>query len=431
MRAAVETRASTAAGWIAALMGASIPVSVASDSALLGLLLVLWALAGGPRRSWDAFRAGRAAQLALALFALLAVGTIHAVVPVDERLSHLWKYRELAIVVVLLPLFADPHVRRRGLVALCAAVVASVLISYLLYFGLVPGGGVFKGEPADPYVFKLRITHNFLAGFGAFVLAAAALRVAQPWQKAVLALLALACALNVVLLVQGRTGYVVLAGLVTYAFAARLGWKGVIAGAGLVGALGLAAFYASNAFHDRVVQTWQEAKAARDDPAAATSVGLRLQFYRTSAEIIRDHPLLGVGTGGFAEAYAERVRDTAFEPTRNPHNEYLLLGAQVGLGGPLLFLALLAALWRACGRLPRGALEREVGQAMVIAMALGCVFNAFLLDHTEGLVFAWVSALALGAVISAEAGIQRAGDPTRPGFPPPTRTLGGDDLPRE
>ncbi|MCL4801824.1 MAG: O-antigen ligase family protein [Burkholderiales bacterium] len=397
MRGAVEARASTAAGWIAAAMGASIPVSVASDSALLGLLLVLWALAGGPRRSWEALRASRAAQLALGLFALLAVGVLYAEVPVGERFSALWKYRELVLLVVLVPLFSDPRVRRNGLVALCAAVAASVLISYLLYFGLVPGGGVFKGEPADPYVFKLRITHNFLGAFAAFVLAAAALRARQAWHRAVLALLALVCVLNVVLLVQGRTGYVVLAGLVTYAFAARLGWKGVIAGAGLVGALGLAAFYGSDAFHDRVVQTWQEAEAARDDPAAPTSVGLRLQFYRTSAEIIRDNPLLGVGTGGFAEAYAERVRDTTFEPTRNPHNEYLLLGTQVGLGGLLLFVVLLGALWRACGRLPRGALEREVGQAMVIAMALGCVFNAFLLDHTEGLVFAWVSALALGA----------------------------------
>ncbi|MCZ7566669.1 MAG: O-antigen ligase family protein [Burkholderiales bacterium] len=397
MSAAFTARASIAAGWIAAAMGASIPVSVASDNALLGLLLGLWALAGGPRRSWEALRASRAAQLALGLLALLGLGALWAEVPAGERLATLWKYRELALIVILLPLFADPRVRRQGLVALCAAVIVSVLISYLLHFGLAPGGGVFKGGPADPYVFKLRITHNFLAVFGAFVLAAAALRARPPWQRAVLSLLALACVLNVVLLVQGRTGYVVLAGLVTYAFAARLGWKGVIAGAGLVGALGLAAFYGSNAFHDRVVQTWHEAEAARDDPAAPTSVGLRLQFYRTSAEIVRDHPFLGVGTGGFAEAYAERVRGTAMEPTRNPHNEYLLLASHVGLGGPLLFVLLLGALWRACGRLPKRSLEREVGQAMVIAMALGCVFNAFLLDHTEGLVFAWVSALALGA----------------------------------
>jgi len=397
--ARLEERAKPLTRWVAAAMGASIPVSVASDNVLAGLLLLAWLAAGGPRRTWEGLRASRAAQLALGLFALLAVGTLYADVTLGERLATLWKYRELVLVAILLPVFADPGARRWGLVAFCATVVLSVLISYLLHVGWVPGGGVFKGNPADPYVFKLRITHNFLAAFGAFVLAVATLRARQRWQKAVLALLALACAVNVLLLVQGRTGYVVLAGLVTYALVARLGYKGVVAGLALVAALGLAAFYGATGFHDRVVQTLREAQEARTDPAAKTSIGLRLQFYRTSAEIIRERPLLGVGTGGFPAAYAAKVRGTDMEPTQNPHNEYLLLGTQVGLGGPLLFLALLAALLRAYGRLPKGTIEREVGQAMVVAMALGCLFNAFLLDHTEGLVFAWVSALALGATL--------------------------------
>lgn len=397
MSAGSAGRAWPLAGWVAAVMGASIPISVAADNALTGLLLVLWLAAGGPRRSWEALRASRAAQLALGLFALLGIGALYADVPVSERLAYLWKYRELMLFVVLLPVFGDPSIRRRALVTLCAAVTLSVLISYLLHSGLVPGGGVFKGNPADPYVFKLRITHNFLAAFAAFVLAAAALRAPQRWQQAVLGVLSLACALNVLLLVQGRTGYVVLAGLLTYALGARLGYRGLLAGVALVAAVGAAAFYGSTAFHDRVVQTLHEAREARADPAAKTSIGLRLQFYRTSAEIIRDHPLIGVGTGDFPVAYAEKVHGTDMEPAQNPHNEYLLLGTQVGLGGPLLFLALFGALWRAYARLPKGAVEREVGQAMVIAMALGCVFNSFLLDHTEGLVFAWVGALALGA----------------------------------
>lgn len=392
-------------------MGASIPISVAADNALLGALLVAWLAGGGPRRSWTALRASRFAQLALALFALLALGTAYADAPLDERFSYLWKYRELALVPVLVPAFAEPVVRRRALVVFCAAAVASVLISYLLYLGLVPGQGLFKGVPSDPYVFKLRITHSFLAAIAGFVLAAAALRAPRGWQRAALGLLALLCALNVLLLVQGRTGYLVLAGLIAYAFVARLGWKGAAAGAALVAALAAAAFYGSSAFHARVVETVAELRQARADPAAETSTGLRLQFLRTSLAIIRDHPLAGVGTGGFAAAYAEKVRGTALVPTRNPHSEYLLLGAQVGLAGPALLLALFWALWRECARLPAAALERELGQALVVAMALGCLVNAFFLDHTEGLVFAWLGALALGATRPAQASSTSATTP--------------------
>ncbi|MCC6610261.1 MAG: O-antigen ligase family protein [Burkholderiales bacterium] len=442
MSLAARERAWLLAGWVAAAMGASIPVSVATDNALLGLLVALWLIGGGLRRSWQAVREHRAAQIALGLFALLGLGVLYADAPLGERLSYLSKYRELALLAVLLPVFAEADVRRRGLVVLCAVVSLAVLLSYLLRLGLVPSGvpgeGLFKGVSGDAYVFKLRITYSFLAAFAAYVMAAGALRAPRTWQKVILGLWALACALNVLLLVQGRTGYLVLGALVVYGTVVRLGPKGAIAGAALAAAMGVAAFYGSSAFHARIAQTLQELRQGAGDEATATSTGLRLQFLRNSVAIIRDHPLTGVGTGGFATAYAEKVRGTAQVQTTNPHSEYLLLGAQIGLAGPLLLLALFWALWRAHARLPKCSLEREIGQAMVVAMALGCVFNSFLLDHTEGLVFAWVSALALGAslnrdttpasaipaagesaaaVVPAEAGIQPAVDPARPGFP--------------
>jgi O-antigen ligase len=397
MMARVEGRAWSLAPWVAVATGASIPISVASDNVLVALLFLLWLVGRGPRRSWEVLRESRPVQLALGLFALLGLGVLYADVSIAESWEYLWKYRELALIAVLVPVFSDPNVRRRGLIAFCAAVTLSVLVSYLLYLGLVPGGGVFKGTPTDAYVFKLRITHSFLAAFGAFLFAAATFRVRERWQRIVLVSLSLACALNVLVMVQGRTGYIVLAGLAMYGLAERYGSRGVIAAWGLVAALGAGAFFGSSTFHDRTVATFTEAREARAGQATNTSTGLRLEFFRNGVEMIRDRPLTGVGTGGFPKAYAEKIRGTDMVPTRHPHNEYLLLGAQVGLGGPLLLIALFWSLWRAYARLPGAAFERKVGQAMVIAMAIGCLFNAFLLDHTEGLLFAWVSALALGA----------------------------------
>ena len=39
-----------------------------------------------------------------------------------------------------------------------------------------------------------------------------------------------------------------------------------------------------------------------------------------------------------------------------------------------------------------------VARGLVLAMASGCLFNSFLLDHTEGLAFAWMSALLFGGL---------------------------------
>ena len=64
---------------------------------------------------------------------------------------------------------------------------------------------------------------------------------------------------------------------------------------------GFAVIYqVSDSFHARVDQTANEAAQWRPGVATETSVGIRLEFYRNTFEIVRHHPLLGVGPGNFA-----------------------------------------------------------------------------------------------------------------------------------
>jgi O-antigen ligase len=108
-----------------------------------------------------------------------------------------------------------------------------------------------------------------------------------------------------------------------------------------------------------------------------------------SAAIIRDHPVIGVGTGGFAAAYAEQVTGSESRQTTNPHQDYLLIGVQIGLVGIAALIALYALAWRQARRLRR-RLHRDMLRGIVIVMVLGGLFNSLLHDHTEGLLFAWL-----------------------------------------
>jgi len=99
-----------------------------------------------------------------------------------------------------------------------------------------------------------------------------------------------------------------------------------------------------------------------------------------------------VGTGGFAAAYAERVRATGARSTVNPHNDYLLIAAQVGLPGLALLIVLYIVTWRSASRLS-SSVHRDLARGLVIAFAAGGLFNSLLLDHTEGLLFAWLTAV--------------------------------------
>jgi len=92
--------------------------------------------------------------------------------------------------------------------------------------------------------------------------------------------------------------------------------------------------------------------------------------------------------------------------TVNPHNEYLLVTAQLGLVGLAALLALFWVPWRLAPRLLT-PLETHFARALVLTIAVGCLFNSLLIDHVEGLLFA----LGLGVAFG--------------GLPPPSPSSGG------
>ena len=163
-----------------------------------------------------------------------------------------------------------------------------------------------------------------------------------------------ACAaFDVLFLVQGRTGYLVLAALaVLFLFRDCAGAE--CSRPLVLVAAASAAPTSFSSLPSRV--SWWSGGVSQWQPGVADEgrVGERLEFYRNTLAIIRDHPLLGVGTGGFAPAYAQSVQGTAMLPTRNPHNQYLLTASQLGLVGlgvaAVAVRAAVALLRRACRR---------------------------------------------------------------------------------
>ncbi|HEX6828403.1 MAG TPA: O-antigen ligase family protein, partial [Burkholderiales bacterium] len=175
------------------------------------------------------------------------------------------------------------------------------------------------------------------------------------------------------------------------------GIRGLAAALALGTGLVAAGYFASDALRARLQESAAQVEAFRAGRpvTAADSAGMRLEFYRNTAAIIAGHPWLGVGTGGFPKAYAERAAATGVV-TDNPHNEYLLIAAQTGLPGLALLLAVFAAAWHGARRL--APLERDLARGIALATAVGCLFNSLLVDHTEGLLFAWLGAVAFGSL---------------------------------
>jgi O-antigen ligase len=164
--------------------------------------------------------------------------------------------------------------------------------------------------------------------------------------------------------------------------------------AAIVGCIGVVC-YAFMAKDSRLAETGQEINQF-EVHNKDTSVGVRLEFYRRSSELILMRPVEGFGVGSVRtefELLAKNSTGGRAAMAGNPHNEFFLMGVQLGLVGIALFVWFLVAVERECRRLER--LERTVVYGYLFAFVLGCFANSLLLNFTEGNLFIFLTGILL------------------------------------
>ena len=381
--------------WSVVLLGCSIPVSVAADNILLAFILACWIFGGGYREKIAALLANPVALAALALFALYLAGTLYTIGTEPEVTTTLSKASRLLLIPALMPLMREEKWRRRGIIAFQGSMVVSLLLSYLIWFGAAPVGLGLKGIELDPVAFKAHITHNVFMAFAAFLFALAAVEAKTLRGRSVAALLCVAAMANVLVMVPGRTGHIVLLVLFTYFLYLQLRAKGFAVAALALCALAAVVFASPETMlHKRITLAEDELQQLRPGvpPELNSSIGQRLAILRNTLEVIRDNPVFGVGTGGFGTAYAALANRTGDAPTTNPHNEFLMIIAQFGIAGLVLLLCVFGTQWWMAARLA-GRFDQAAARGFVLTMVVASILTSTLIDHAEGLFFAYMSGL--------------------------------------
>jgi O-antigen ligase len=124
----------------------------------------------------------------------------------------------------------------------------------------------------------------------------------------------------------------------------------------------------------------------------ATSIGLRLEFWRKSLGFFAEAPLIGHGTGSIRnlfEQVAVGQSGAGAEVIGNPHNQTLNVAVQWGMLG----VVVLYAMWLVHLLLFRGdGLANWIGLLVVVQNIVSSLFNSHLFDFTEG----WMYVLGVG-----------------------------------
>ena len=405
--------------WLLVAFAFAIPISTALDSILLLILLLLWVLGGDYRLKFSRIFSNPVSMASLILFGVMMVGFTYGVM----NKSALSDTARFLVLPILLSLFTRQTNRNVILGGFLSATVLALLFSYLLWSEIFPSNIMIKeglslrflGKPDDPFVFHRHIVYSIFMSYAAFCFIVLGKFEEKPFRKSLFFLLSLLMIGNILILVQGKTGQVILLILLGYLSWAFFRWRGVVIGTVTITILvGTSYFIFPKATSlqwispvARVISQWQSAVRHEIPPPSTVrkvrhdlSTVLRMDFYYNSSQIFLQNPIFGVGTGGFPEAYAKQVSGTGQVRTVNPHNQYLLVGVETGMIGILALLYLFFTQWRhsliLCDK------KRLLAQGMLLTIIISCLFNSSLADHSESTFYLLMSALFFSQTRSAD-----------------------------
>jgi O-antigen ligase len=379
----------------------ALPISTALSSVFLALVVFFWLSGGNYKEKLSLFIQSPIALAALILFSWLVISLAWANSFDQDQIKFLRKYSNLLMVTIFLWFLLNPVIRSRVLFAFAISMLLTLILSYAAAAELLPSFSWLRAMPGNAVVFRLHITHNLFMALAALLFGVFAVEAGLAGRRFFAAAWAVACVLaliNVVLMVQGRIGYIVLAAFIALVFGLRAGWKGIAVACLAVCLSAFVIYELSDSTRQRVnlalteLSQWQPDKPVTD----GNSIGHRMEFATNSLALIDKRPLLGSGLGSFPSEYKQYVQGTGRDFTDNPHNDALLLAVQAGIPSVLLFLYLLIRL--GFGARHATSLQiRVFAPALALWIGVGGIFNALLIDHSESLLFA----LLLGLIAAA------------------------------
>lgn len=124
----------------------------------------------------------------------------------------------------------------------------------------------------------------------------------------------------------------------------------------------------------------------------------RVQFFAMTWEMIEEKPLLGHGIGGWRKNYPVHSVGMETAKMNNPHNDYLLHTAEMGVIGLTAIIFVFAAL--AYTAINSGHATGTPLLIVTVELMVSCLFNGILRDWRFGIPFMALLAIAYREIIN-------------------------------
>ena len=333
-----------------------------------------------------------ASLLAVALFVLALAGTLWSDAPWGARMHAVGPAAKLLMVPVL---FYHFERSTRGVQVFAAFLVSCVVLMAMSWLVAFDPRLALKSTAEYGVPIKNYIDQSQEFALCAVLLAypvAGLVRQGRIVPALLLGAIAIGFVVNMAFVVVSRTALVTMPVMLAVFALLHLRWRTslIIFGAAVVFA-GLA--FAASPKLRSTIETFSRDYTLYKEQNRATSMGLRLEFWKKSVQFVADAPVVGHGTGSirglFEQAAAGPAGGATAEVIANPHNQTLNVAVQWGLLG----VVVLYAMWFSHLMLFRGdGLMAWIGLMVVLQNFFTSLFNSHIFDFNEG----WIYVLGVG-----------------------------------
>ena len=150
------------------------------------------------------------------------------------------------------------------------------------------------------------------------------------------------------------------------------------------------AYQASDMFQQRVNLAFNQ--AIEYHPESNNSIGYRITFALNSWKVIKENPIIGIGTGDFPIEYKKinQINTPKLPNTTNPHNMYTLIAMELGVIGLISMLSIfyyqIKLSFNSSNRF-----IRDVGITLPLLFLVIMWSDSYLLGHYTTLMFVFFS----------------------------------------
>lgn len=237
-------------------------------------------------------------------------------------------------------------------------------------------------------VFHGHLIHNLFLAIASSIILHVLLNVKLTnKQKFLLVICYLICVTNVMFIVFGRSGQIILLFTNIAVVIIRFGWRGVLSSV-LATCIIIPLLYFTSPAIRQGVEAYQ-----RDQQTISTSgnlegnsTGLRKEFHKISLELFKNKPVVGYGSGMFESVYDDYAqKNNYYSRTSNPHCDWLLIGVEQGFVGIFVFAMLFLCLFVETVKLKSH--NKNILMVVLIGYLLGSLQNSFFTDNVTGVAF--------------------------------------------